>query len=236
MIEAVFLASALAVLALAATILYSRRIRWAQKKYLEARSIVEDIVVSFNKQLGKLEDKLEASTNKLDDLSKRSDQVAEELTDYGKTIQAVAKKAESSPELEGSLLKINALDQRLRKVESMKDLLQQKITEIGKRETQKREVESRIESAFPIKREKALAPLTETELTVLELLADKGEKTAPQIREQIKLSREHTARLMKKLYVEGYLERSANKIPFTYSIKEEMEKILRKTKTKEIDS
>ncbi len=235
MIEVVFLASALAVLALAVTILYSKRILWAQKKYLEARSVVEDIVVSFNKQLGKLEDKLEVSTYKLDDLSRRSDRVAEELTDHGKTIQAVAKKAESSPELEGSLLKIDALDERLRKVESMKDLLQQKITEIDKRETQTGETETRIESAFPIKREKALAPLTETELTVLELLADKGEKTAPQIKEHIELSREHTARLMKKLYVEGYLERSSHKIPFTYSIKEEMEKILRKTKTQEVD-
>ena len=33
---------------------------------------------------------------------------------------------------------------------------------------------------------------------------------------------------MKKLYEEGYLEREVGKIPFSYSIKKEMEKLLRK--------
>jgi hypothetical protein len=45
----------------------------------------------------------------------------------------------------------------------------------------------------------------------------------------VKLSREHTARLMKKLYEEGYLERETSKIPFKYSVKKEMEKFLKKT-------
>ena len=34
---------------------------------------------------------------------------------------------------------------------------------------------------------------------------------------------------MKKLYEEGYLEREVGKIPFSYSIKKEMEKLLKKT-------
>jgi hypothetical protein len=36
---------------------------------------------------------------------------------------------------------------------------------------------------------------------------------------------------MKKLYEEGYLEREAIKIPFRYSIKAEMEKLLKKTES-----
>jgi DNA-binding Lrp family transcriptional regulator len=62
----------------------------------------------------------------------------------------------------------------------------------------------------------------------LKLLADDSPKTAPEIREEIKLTREHTARLMKKLYEEGYLERSTQKIPYTYRIKKEMLKLLEK--------
>jgi hypothetical protein len=34
---------------------------------------------------------------------------------------------------------------------------------------------------------------------------------------------------MKKLYEEGYLERDTGKIPFKYSVKKEMEKLLKKT-------
>jgi len=34
---------------------------------------------------------------------------------------------------------------------------------------------------------------------------------------------------MKKLYEEGYLERDSSKIPFKYSVKKEMERLLRKS-------
>jgi tRNA G46 methylase TrmB len=48
----------------------------------------------------------------------------------------------------------------------------------------------------------------------------------------IKLTREHTARLMKKLYQGGYLERRTDKAPYAYRVKEEMLKILKKSETK----
>ena len=86
------------------------------------------------------------------------------------------------------------------------------------------------EPVIPIKRDKAMAALTDTEIVVLEMLSSEGPKTAPEIKEQVKLSREHTARLMKKLYEEGYLEREIGKIPFRYSIKKEMEKLLKKNR------
>ena len=91
--------------------------------------------------------------------------------------------------------------------------------------------ETGLEAVIPIRRDKAIAQLTDTELTVLEMLASEGPKTAPEIKERVKLSREHTARLMKKLYEEGYLERETGKIPFRYSVKKEMEKLLKKTET-----
>ena len=73
-----------------------------------------------------------------------------------------------------------------------------------------------------------MASLTDTEIEVLEMLSKEGAKTAPEIKEIVHLSREHTARLMKKLYEEGYLEREAGKIPFRYSIKKEMENLMQK--------
>jgi len=84
---------------------------------------------------------------------------------------------------------------------------------------------------MPIKRDKALATLTATEVAVLEFLSVKGPKTAPEIKEKVQLSREHTARLMKRLYEEGYLERETGKLPFKYSVKKEMEKFLKKPET-----
>jgi DNA-binding Lrp family transcriptional regulator len=60
-----------------------------------------------------------------------------------------------------------------------------------------------------------------------------GAKTAPEIKDRVHLSREHTARLMKKLYEEGYVERETGKIPFKYNIKKEMAKLLKKTESEQ---
>ena len=58
---------------------------------------------------------------------------------------------------------------------------------------------------------------TPTELQVLTFLADEGAKSAPEIGRLIGRSREHTARLMKKLFDEGYVRRDQTRIPFRYS-------------------
>ena len=54
------------------------------------------------------------------------------------------------------------------------------------------------------------------------------------MKNRISLSREHTARLMKKLYEKGYLERETGKIPFRYTVKKEMEKFLNSTKNNQL--
>ena len=58
---------------------------------------------------------------------------------------------------------------------------------------------------------------TPTELQVLTLLANQGPKSAPEIGKYVGRSREHTARLMKRLFDEGYVRRDQTRIPFRYS-------------------
>ena len=126
-------------------------------------------------------------------------------------------------------------DGRLMRVEGMKEAqnkVTQKLDEIEKIKQETYVPEVKIEAAIPIKREKALEPLTETELMVLETIGKEGEKTSPAIREKIGLTREHTARLMKKLYKDGYLERDTHKMPYVYRLKEEMQKILERREAK----
>jgi len=61
---------------------------------------------------------------------------------------------------------------------------------------------------------------TATELQVLGLLAEEGPKSAPEIGRVVGRSREHSARLMKKLFEEGYVKRDQTRIPFRYSLVE----------------
>ncbi len=65
-----------------------------------------------------------------------------------------------------------------------------------------------------------LASLTPTERLTLEILRDEGAKAAPEIGKRLNKSREHTSRLMKKLYLEGYVDRETNHAPFRYKLNE----------------
>ena len=63
---------------------------------------------------------------------------------------------------------------------------------------------------------------TPTELQVLTMLANEGPKSAPEIGRIVGRSREHTARLMKRLFEEGYIRRDQTRIPFRYSLVERL--------------
>jgi len=234
MLEAIALVSTLLVLTLAFTLLYSRRIRDAHRKYAKAKGIIDEIITSFNRQLDNQNSRVENVKKRIDVVSGRNLITAEELEKQEKKIEALRESLKSRSPWKGEVSRIDNLEKELAKASLSKETILKKLAEVEKQDFRenRRMPEPNITSAIPIKREKALAPLTETELKVLELLAAEGEKTAPEVRELIKLSREHTARLMKKLYGEGYLERSAIKVPFTYHLNEEMRKILKKPEQK----
>ncbi len=215
--------------------LYYRRIKKAQEAYEDARSVVGDVIISFNKQLEKQEGRLDAVTHKIDVLSSKSEKIVKEIKHRDGQMADLTSKIKATLETERKFsTRFKEFDERIEGLITTQKGMLQKIEGFEKKA--EREIlvmpEAKIEAAIPIKRERALAPLTETELNVLETIAKEGRKTAPEIRERIKLTREHTARLMKKLYEDGYLERDTQKIPYAYRIREEMLKILRKREAK----
>jgi len=52
---------------------------------------------------------------------------------------------------------------------------------------------------------------------------------APEIGRLVGRSREHTARLMKRLYEEGYVRRDQNRIPFRYALVDRVRQSFSKT-------
>jgi len=216
-----------------AAVEYYRQIRRVQKEYEKAREAVDDIVLSFNRQLKQEVEKLEFVAHKVEAVSSKSDRYLSKAEEVDKKVQTLeAKIGAVLEDREKMLARLGEIDKIVRDAAASQEVLASKISNMEEQARQFSAVsEAKVEAVIPIKREKALAPLTETEVSVLEMLASAGPKTAPEIRERVKLSREHTARLMKKLYEEGYLERDSSKIPFKYSVKKEMEKLLRKTES-----
>jgi DNA repair exonuclease SbcCD ATPase subunit len=221
----------LAILTIVVAVEYYKQLRRARREYEKAKEAVEDIVVSFNRQLRQEANRLEATGDKLDTLALR-------VTGAGKQVQEIAERINSldtkmtTEQQNGERMadQLTEIEKQARDVVASQEQAVTRITNLEERINRLSTIpEASLKTVMPIKREKAMAHLTETEVFVLEMLASEGAKTAPEIKEKVRLSREHTARLMKKLYEQGYLERETNKIPFTYSVKKEMENLLKKT-------
>jgi len=225
--------TALLLITMGASALYYRRIRRVSEEYEEAKDVVDDVIISFNRQFQKQEDGLRIVTHETEVLSSEREKIVEKVENHDRQLVDIAGKIEAFSEVEQKLsTQIEKTDKKVNDLMASQERVVQRIAEIEKAKYKAPIPEAKIEAAIPIKKEKALAPLTETELAVLEILAKEGEKTAPEIRERIGLTREHTARLMKKLYEDGYLERTTRKMPYTYRLKEEMSKILKKREAK----
>jgi DNA-binding MarR family transcriptional regulator len=215
----------------AASVEYYRQIRKAQKEYEKAKDIVEDIVLSFNRELKREADRLELIAYKVEGSSAKADTSLKKMDNVEKKMAPLENQVSAISQNNTNILSgLTSLESKIKDIEDSQEMLRVKITGFEE-QIQKFTVAPEIkgESVIPIKRDKAMAALTDTEIAVLEMLSSEGPKTAPEVKDRVHLSREHTARLMKKLYEEGYLEREVGKIPFRYSIKKEMEKLLKKT-------
>jgi len=234
-----------------ATIEYTKQMKRAKKEYEQAKNAVEDIVLSFNRELKreanrieniafKLEStsvKAESGLRKADNAEKRSipfesqlSLIGVQVTNNSATINAIAESnkltAEKAATAEAKVEEFETVQETIKtKIAGLEEQVQKIVTATAEA---KPEVAFSTVPVLPIRRDKAMAALTDTEVAALEYLAAEGPKTAPEIKERVQLSREHTARLMKRLYEEGYLERETAKLPFKYSVKEEMKKLLKK--------
>lgn len=212
-----------------ALLLYYRRIRILNQEYNRAKGLVNNIVVSFDRQFSRQKDRVLFFAQRIEDILLDNKKVTKKVEDYEGRLSDLTKIIADVPHIEDKFLEqLNEMRSEVVDIKEAHDRVIKKLIEIEKIKKEAYVPEVQIEAAIPIKRERALEPLTETELIVLEKIGKEGEKTAPEIRENIGLTREHTARLMKKLYKDGYLERDTHKMPYVYRLKEEMKKILKK--------
>ena len=222
---------------------YYREVRKAQKEYLKARDIIEEIVLSFNREIKHQSERLDIVTFKVEGESAKADGSAEKTENVEKKIQFVQEQIDSFSQSRTAITQnvssiisaISELQSKFKGAEATQEQIRAKVVEFEEKIQKITELPEIVpEPVIPLRRDKAMATLTDTEVQVLEMLSQEGPKTAPEIKERVSLSREHTARLMKKLYEEGYVEREIGKIPFRYSIKAEMEKLLKKTENTHI--
>ena len=174
------------------------------REYTKAKNLIEEVILSFNKDIDALKDRIDEISSKLQDLQ--------------------------IPEMDQVKKEIKSLSSRIKELQDQHSVLEEKnprvsADRIPRIVNNQSKFTLSMKSIFPLKKE-TLSALTPTELKILEILATEGEKTVREIRNKIELTREHTGRLMKNLYDKGYVERRTNRVPYTYRIKKEMKEFL----------
>jgi len=216
--------------------IYFKRLRDSSLEYKRAKSVIDDIILSFNRDLQKQDEKIQEINRKYELISaernKRLDEIEAIINDVkGKIKELKNYKEAVSANYESLKSKIDELTTKYNEILKRLDEIERFNVERF-RPKERTEVSGR-SSPIIVGRDEVLASLTKTELRVLRILAEEGEKTVPEIRSRINLTREHTARLMKSLYMRGYVDRKDDKIPYVYRLNKKMEEILRKEEMQE---
>jgi len=217
-------------------LIYLRRLKDIALEYERAKKILDDIIFSFNKDIQRQEERIQEIAKNYEDLSLKRTKEIEEINSAildikGKLENLSSYREVSSAEFTNLKNRVDDLitkyNEILEKIGEIEKTIREKEME-HKKEVKKEEGE--IKSSTLIGESATLVSLTETELKVLEILAKEGEKTVSEIKDRIKLTREHTARLMKSLYTRGFVERREDRTPFVYRLNKEMEEILKSLK------
>ena len=207
-----FTTAALFLITLAASIIFYQRIKMAQSEYEESKQSVRNITFGFTRQAKRIES----------DIVRLEKETLEAKLLAAKAIQTGQKKDGKTP---ADLKVVEELSGRVETIEKSIEGIRKEVQEIAK---QPRTIVQPVpvDAPIPVQGENIFNQLTETEIEVLRMIVDIGEGSVPEIREQIGKTREHTARLLKKLYDKGFIDRNTSRMPYRYVIRKEIKDLI----------
>lgn len=221
-------------------IFYSR-ISEADNEYKKAKNLAGNIATDYSKKIRPQEEGINFVAERVEDFSSESKKVLSKVANFERQFAKIGNVAKKGFQSRKNLMMgVETLKKDIeqtvetqklieKKLEVTEVRVRQRIEEIKKASLRQPRTGSKQEILMPIsiKKEKALANLTEYQIKILEVLASEGEMAAPQMKNKIGITREHTARLMRRLADEGYAERDMRKLPYVYRIREEAREIIK---------
>ena len=187
-------------------------------EYEESKDIVRNITLGFSKRIAGITRALRLIE---EDTAEARLSAKEALRTGSEALEVTKKGLEETKVLSERVMTTE------KTLESMKDVFK-KLVEGQRIPSQDVEVEAPI----PVMQDRIIEQLTETEFAVLTIIDELGEGLVPDIKERIQKTREHTARLLKKLYERGYIDRSTSSMPYRYYIRKEIKDIVAQHKQK----
>lgn len=217
-LELFFATACLFAVTVAASFIYYKRIKSAQKEYEGAKDVVNSLTLGFTQQLMKITRSLR---NVEDDAAEARVIASEAMKVSHDALQTVGKDDDER----------KRLTERIAKTEKALKGMKEEMDRLSKRPVAA-PARVKVDAPIPLKQDAVLDQLTPTELEVLGLIEEMGEGSVPQIREKIDKTREHTARLLKKLFVNGFIDRNTSSMPYRYHIRKEIKELIHQQKEK----
>ena len=191
-----------------ASFIYYKKISQAQEEYEESRDLVRGITNGFTRQISRLTAAISGFESDASDAHRVAAQALEATK--------VAVEASKSGVDERKLL-----TEKFEGTEKAIEDMRKEIQALSERPILPVQAVS-IDAPIPLQQRDVLSQLTPTEFDVLTLIDEMGEGSVPEIREKIQKTREHTARLLKKLFDKGFIDRNTRSMPYRYHLRKEI--------------
>ncbi|MDQ1278880.1 MAG: hypothetical protein QG670_140 [Thermoproteota archaeon] len=204
-------------------IFYFRKILKLKKEYVEAKNVIGSIVLSFKRHQDDQDKRIVNINSDMENINSS----IEKLTGQNRLVEGkisnLIKSLKAAFTVNKNLIEhITTMQDEINDLSKTQQGIQKQFIDLDEKYHQ-----IPVTTNITVKDETPLeVKLTETEEQIIQSLLTQGPKTAPQIEEMIGKTREHTARLMKKLWQEGFIERDTHKIPFVYRANEKLKEKL----------
>ena len=146
-----------------ALFLYYRRIMSLRQEYDRAKGVIDDIVVSVDSQFKRQKDRVLFVSQKMGNIFLENEKVVKKVEEYEVRLTDLTRLMGSVPQIEETFSgQFIEMRNEVVDIKETQNKVMKKLVEIEKIKQEVYGPEVKIEAAIPIKKEKALAPLTET--------------------------------------------------------------------------
>lgn len=209
---------------IAFVIVYYKKIFYAKKEYDEAKGVVGGIVLSFKRRQNEQDEKINSLTYDVEGIHSTTERLAEQNRKIEGKIGGLITSVKTAFMINKKLVEhIITMREEVTNLSKAQQNIQKQFTALDEKY---QKIPETVKTIAPRDDAPPSVRLTETEDQVIQFLLAEGSKTAPEVEKRIGKTREHTARLMKKLWQEGFIERDTHRIPFVYRVTEKLKKSL----------
>lgn len=202
---------------------YCNLLRLAQEEYVKAKNIVGEIVLSLKKRQDRQDENIEQLTFQVGAAHSSIERLTSHFHEIESQLRNLVPLVKSAPtKNEEVIAHVDLIKKEVDTLAENQQNLQRQLAEFEKNAQLVRKEEK---GSPPAEGPWPFTNLTETEHEILQFLMNEDAKTSPEVEKKIEKTREHTARLMKKLWQEGYIERDTHRIPYVYRVTENFKKM-----------